>query len=160
MSMENKLSQPGLVMCMSYGDRLQKAMQEAGRERKELAQVCGCTVQNLGMVITSAGGKERALSAAAHVKAARFLAVDSYWLATGVGKMRSEGSRPGQGLTDDALEVGQYFDKLTHKVQRTRAYVTCMAAILKELDDTTAQTSADQSIAAQDAVANPEKRPA
>lgn len=147
-------------LVMSYGERLQKALAASGRERKELAQACGCTVQNLGMVITSAGGKERTLGVQAHAKAARYLGVDSYWLATGLGKMRSDGAGPGSGLSDDALEIAEYFDKLTHKVARTRAYVASMAVILRELEPAAPPQPVDQSTLGQDAPESSKTPPA
>ena len=120
---------------MTYGKRLKAAIEAAGRERKEVAQACGCTVQNIGMVLTAPAGVDRTLSAATHAKAARFLNVDPYWLATGEGQMRTDAAADDSTLSTDAKEIASYFDKLHNKVARTRSYVGAMSLILRELGE-------------------------
>jgi len=68
----------------TYGDRLEHAMRLAGRSRKELCSAVGVTLQALGQVLS---GKTKALTSENSAKAARFLRVDHYWLATGEGQM-------------------------------------------------------------------------
>lgn len=66
----------------TYGERLEEALKIAGRERKELCAAVGITLQALGQVIS---GKTKALTAENSARAARFLQVDHFWLATGEG---------------------------------------------------------------------------
>lgn len=118
---------------MTYAKRLQKALNASGKTRKELASAIDATVQAVGMILTSAGGVDRSLSAENSAKAARFLRVDGHWLATGEGDMTPNpaDARRAANLTDDAIEIAVYFDMLTNKTDRTKAYVAAMAAILK-----------------------------
>jgi antitoxin HigA-1 len=144
---------------MTYGERLQKALDKAGRDRKELAHAAGCTVQAIGIVITGGGKAERMLSAPNHVRAARFLRVDSYWLATGEGAMEVKLDAQGKelaSLSADAMEIAVYFDKLTDKTDRTIAYVQAMAAILKALAEREVKNAAPATEAPA-AVASPGK---
>lgn len=81
-------------------------MATAKKSRKELASTLGCPVQASGMVITGGGKRERGLSAENNVKAARYLGVDSDWLATGEGEMTpSAPLRNTEKLSEDALEI-------------------------------------------------------
>ncbi len=68
---------------MTYGARLDTALLNAGQARKALALALDCKVQAIGMVISGNGY----LSVPNHAKAARFLQVNSHWLATGEGAM-------------------------------------------------------------------------
>lgn len=65
---------------MTYGARLQTAMDEARVDRKTLAKKLSITVQALGQVL---GGKTKALDALHHTRAALFLHCDPLWLAAG-----------------------------------------------------------------------------
>jgi transcriptional regulator with XRE-family HTH domain len=65
---------------MTYGDRLQQAMQAAKVDRKELARHLGVSVQAVGQVIT---GDTKAFDATNHTKAFLRLRCDPLWLATG-----------------------------------------------------------------------------
>ena len=121
---------------MTYGERLQKALDNSGKDRKELAYALGCTVQAIGMVITGGGKAERMLSTPYNAKAARFLQVSSHWLATNEGVMDVKLDAQGKelaGLSPDAVEIAVYYDMLADKSGRTRAYVAVMAEILKVL---------------------------
>lgn len=69
-------------MTSTYGNRLHEALLLANRDRQDLADVLAVSVQAIGQVIS---GKTRALTAANSERAARFLRVDPYWLATGEG---------------------------------------------------------------------------
>ena len=128
---------------MTYGKRLNQALEATKKSRKQLASELGCSVQAIGMVITGAGGIERTLSALNNVKAAKFLRVDSYWLATGEGEM-TLGASGGKtaNLSNDALDLAIYFDKITDDGDRTIAYVAAMAEILKVLAARDAKSSA------------------
>lgn len=72
---------------MSYSLRLQQALSAANKTRKDLAAAVGCSVQNIGMILTNAKGTDQQFSAVHHAKAAKFLKVDAHWLATGAGEM-------------------------------------------------------------------------
>lgn len=65
---------------MTYGARLQIAMDEAKVNRKTLAGKLGISVQALGQVL---GGKPKALDALHHTEAALYLRCDALWLAAG-----------------------------------------------------------------------------
>jgi len=69
-------------MTNTYGNRLNEALRLANRERQELADAIAVSVQAVGQVIA---GKTKALTAENSERAARFLRVDPYWLATGEG---------------------------------------------------------------------------
>ena len=64
----------------SFADRLKAAMGETSRDA--LAKALDISVQAIAQVLK---GTTRALTAENTVKAARFLGVDAYWLATGKG---------------------------------------------------------------------------
>lgn len=70
---------------MSYGERLEKAIEMAGQSRKALASAAGVTTQAISQVIRGVAG---AFNAENNARAARFLDVDSFWLATGEGQPR------------------------------------------------------------------------
>lgn len=72
---------------MTYAKRLQVALDVSGRSRRELSEAIGVSVQAIGMVLTSAGGIDRTLATGSSARAARYLGVDCYWLATGEGAM-------------------------------------------------------------------------
>lgn len=69
----------------TYGERLEEALRLAGCERKALCGAVGITLQALGQVIS---GKTKALTAENSARAAKFLQVDHFWLATGEGMAR------------------------------------------------------------------------
>ncbi len=72
---------------MTYGERLQKAMDERGVDRKTLAKAIDVTPHAIGMAITGGGREERWLSRENNGKAAKYLKVDAHWLFTGEGQM-------------------------------------------------------------------------
>lgn len=73
-------------------------------DRAKLAKACGISVQAVGQVLL---GKSKAFSADSSARAARFLRVDPYWLATGEGE-----PRPADKLSDEAMDFARRFDKL------------------------------------------------
>lgn len=96
----------------SYGARLQQAMELARvPDRAKLAAACGISVQAVGQVLN---GKSKAFAADTSAKAARFLRVDHYWLATGEGE-----PRPEDNLSDEAMDFARRFDRL-NEMERQR----------------------------------------
>lgn len=75
----------------TYGQRLDRALKLAGKERPELARKLDISVQAVSQVIN---GRTVALTAENSAKAARFLNVDGYWLATGIGSPASDDNVP------------------------------------------------------------------
>ena len=149
-----------VTLPMTYGERLRQALTKAGKDRKELAHALGCKVQTIGMVVTGGGKAERMLSAPNNAKAARFLRVDSHWLATDEGTMEIKLDTQGKelaGLSADAVEIAVYFDMLVDKTDRTRAYVTVMAEILKVLAEREKKNAAQATSSPAEAV-NPKKQ--
>lgn len=71
----------------TYGDRLEHALRIAKRDRGELSAAIDISIQAIGQVIA---GKTKALTAENSARAARFLNVDHFWLATGEGEPRPE----------------------------------------------------------------------
>lgn len=69
---------------MTYGNRLQKALALAGKDRAQLAQALEISVQAVGQVIVGSS-RTKSFTAANSAKAAQFLGVNHYWLATGEG---------------------------------------------------------------------------
>lgn len=67
-----------------FGRRLELALGDAKKTRKELADHLGVAPQSIGQVIN---GPTVAMTAENCAKAAKFLGVSGYWLATGDGEM-------------------------------------------------------------------------
>ena len=87
---------------MNYGERLQDALNRAGRTRKQLAAAMGVSTQAVGMVINGVGGIERKLSAVNNEKAAAYLGISRLWLLTGENEPNQQPQKiAGVGL--DAL---------------------------------------------------------
>lgn len=72
-----------LQTMKTYGERLDAALRKSGKDRAQLSRGISVSVQAIGQVIA---GKTKALTAENSAKAARFLSVDHYWLATGEGE--------------------------------------------------------------------------
>ena len=87
------LNESILTPMKNYGARLDEALQLARKERLELADAIGVSVQAVGQVIA---GKTKALTAENTARAARFLDVDAFWLATGEGKPQVATKRVGK----------------------------------------------------------------
>ncbi|MEM4988550.1 helix-turn-helix transcriptional regulator [Collimonas sp. H4R21] len=68
-------------------------MHIAQKDRQELADGIGVSVQAIGQVIA---GKTKALTAENSALAAKFLGVDIFWLATGVGSPKIVAQASGQ----------------------------------------------------------------
>lgn len=84
-------------MTSTYGERLLRALTHAHKSRAELAAALvnpeggmGVSVSSVGQVINGNGAQ----SAENCARAARFLGVSHYWLATGVGPMLERAANP------------------------------------------------------------------
>jgi len=71
---------PTLATMVDYGTRLAEAMKHAQSSPTALSKALGVSYQAVKKVLD---GKSLALNAENHMRAARFLGVNSYWLATG-----------------------------------------------------------------------------
>lgn len=96
-----------------YGERLLQAMKLAKLPEREgrakLAAALKITVQAVGMVIN---GKTKAFAAEQSARAARYLEVDHFWLATGEGEPRPP--RP----SEDAIALARQYDRLSDEEKR------------------------------------------
>lgn len=127
---------------MSYGQRLQLAMDSLGRlrgwevTRLELSVAAGCSRQNIGMIITGAKGEDQKLSSDKHAKASAFLKVNPDWLLTGEGPMYLDSvkKRPDE-LSPSAQEIAELYDMIPahDRIRRAQAYNKATAAILDVL---------------------------
>jgi transcriptional regulator with XRE-family HTH domain len=99
-----------LDMTTPYGERLAEAMELANLRgpdaRTKLAKAVGITVQSVGQALS---GATKALSAENSAKAARFLRVDHYWLATGEGEPRPS------ALSEDAIAFARIYEELDER---------------------------------------------
>lgn len=78
-----------MVEPIGYAERLQKAMEDARKNVHALAGELGVSYQAVQKVLR---GTSKALSAYNNAKAAKFLGVESDWLATGEGRRQRRGS--------------------------------------------------------------------
>jgi antitoxin HigA-1 len=113
-------------MVNNYGARLAEALQIARKDRQELADGIGVSVQAIGQVIA---GKTKALTAENSALAARFLGVDIFWLATGAGNPKIVAKHPGQWPFSVSMEsflaipeeeqsrIGEYIEFCVNKWQ-------------------------------------------
>lgn len=72
---------------MTYGTRLKHALDVSEKSRASLAEHLDISVQAVGQVITGGRSRSQAFTAENSAKAAAFLGVSHYWLATGEGEM-------------------------------------------------------------------------
>lgn len=95
------------LLDVTYGARLAKAMEMARLTDKDarakLAKALDISVQAVGQVLT---GTTKSFTADKSARAARFLKVDHFWLATGHGEPRPP------GLSEDAIAFAARFDRL------------------------------------------------
>lgn len=125
---------------MSYGERLQAAIDRRGvqlrREvtRAEVAKVAECTVQNVGMIITNAKGKDQKFGVESHFNVCWFLRVNPTWLLNGTGSMEPSVDAP-EKLTHTAIDLGSLFDLIpeTDLIKRSLAYNKASSAIMQVL---------------------------
>ncbi|WP_059415563.1 helix-turn-helix domain-containing protein [Cupriavidus basilensis] len=102
-------------MKSTFGQRLEKALLDAKKDRHQLADELDISVQAVSQVII---GKTKALTAENTARAARFLQADWFWLATGI----ESAAAPARGEATErawpfSLGRGE-FDRLTD-AQRT-----------------------------------------
>ena len=115
-------------------------MQNANASRKDLAQALGVTVHAIGMVLTSAGNRERWLSRENHLKAAQFLNVDPTWLMTGSNTELHTPQVMRQNppnLSPTALELAWLYDQIPFdaRIKRVVAYNAATQQILNVLQE-------------------------
>jgi hypothetical protein len=125
-----------------YGKRLLEAMHARsntlGQEvlRKDMARIAGVSVQNIGMVVNDAKGRDQKLGTASHAAVAAFLRVSSQWLLTGEGPMATTHAiKAPTELSATAIELGALFDMIpaTDKIRRAQAFNAASTAIVKVL---------------------------
>lgn len=133
---------------MLYGERLSLAMRKRGEvlgreiERKEIAKVAGTSVQNIGMILTNAKGRDQKLRTEAHDAVAAFLKVNSKWLLKELGPMELDASvQAPSELTPAAIELAVLFDMLpqSDKLSRAKAFNAASTAIMQVLQDANAK---------------------
>jgi len=120
-----------------YGKRLLEAMRARsntlGQEvsRKDVARIAGVSVQNIGMVINDAKGRDQKLGTASHAAVAAFLLVNSQWLLTGEGPMAATHAIK----VPTAIELGALIDMIpaTDKIRRAQAFNAASTAIMQVL---------------------------
>jgi len=101
----------------TYGRRLEQALHLAGSSRKDLCRAIGVTLQALGQVLS---GKTKALTSENSAKAARFLRVDHYWLATGEGKMIDQARH--YALSEDAESLHAVWDAASEEAREVARF--------------------------------------
>jgi hypothetical protein len=125
-----------------YGERLQQAMDARsdtlGQQvtRKEVARVAGVTVQNIGMVINDAKGRDQNLGTASHTAVAAYLRVNSQWLLTGEGPMiATHAIKAPSELSPAAIELAALFDMIpaADKMRRAKAFNAASTALMQAL---------------------------
>ncbi len=148
---------------MTYGKRLDQALDYAKKSRKELAHHLGCTPQTIGIVITGAGKTGRKLSTDNHSKAVEFLRINGDWLLTGEGEMvpttatatitaplpalqsyatnnplahvqQAQTAINSVALSPNALMLAQWLDDMPDDKIKFMTFTECMALITKRLE--------------------------
>lgn len=132
---------------MLYGERLDQAMRKRGEtlgqeiSRKDVANVAGVSVQNIGMILTNAKGSDQKLRTEAHAKVAAYLKVSSRWLLSGEGPMEPDAAvnAPSE-LTPAAIELAVLFDMIpiADKIRRAQAFNAASTAIMQVLQSSPA----------------------
>jgi len=131
---------------MTYGKRLEAALTHAGKSRKALADLLDCTPQAIGIVINWTGEKDRKLGTEAHAEAAKFLKVDSYWLATGKGEMvisryckqnqpvapvePAQTATNNVALSNESVMLGTMLDTIKEPMRRIEVMSACVNLIV------------------------------
>lgn len=67
----------------TFAERLEEALRIGGKDRQQLADALGISVQAVSQVLL---GKTKAMTAENCARAARLTGVDTFWLATGSGE--------------------------------------------------------------------------
>ncbi|MCA3185979.1 helix-turn-helix transcriptional regulator [Cupriavidus sp.] len=71
----------------TFTERLEEALRLGGKDRQQLADALGITVQAVSQLLL---GKTKTMTAENCVRTARLTGVDSFWLATGSGEARGD----------------------------------------------------------------------
>lgn len=119
-----------MVKAIDYCERFVKAMADSKKDTHAVAKAVGITYQAVKKVEI---GTTRMLAADNNVKAARFMGVDSEWLATGE-------ARPAQGATQHspaALRVAAIYDQVSRKDRRHIDYAADAALSPDDLSEAT-----------------------
>jgi transcriptional regulator with XRE-family HTH domain len=82
-----------MTALTEYKDRLEHAMARAGVDVRKVADALGVSYQAVKKIID---GKSKMLTADNNAQAAKFLGVDSDWLATGKGRPERRGDETGK----------------------------------------------------------------
>lgn len=77
----------------TFTERLEEALRIGGKDRQQLADALGITIQAVSQLLL---GKTKTMTAENCVRTARLTGVDSFWLATGSGDPRSAGASASQ----------------------------------------------------------------
>lgn len=125
---------------MLYGERLKLAIEkrtkELGREvtRKDLADVTGVSVQNIGMILTNATKKDQVLGTVAHARASKFLRVNPDWLLEEAGDIEPTMATQLK-LSQSALDIAELYDSIpmSNIMGRVKAFNEATLAIIKVL---------------------------
>ena len=109
----------------TYGERLKTALSARGRTRKELAAALYVSVQAIGEVIR---GQTNEFTSSNNTKAARFLKVNSDWLASEIGAMEITPGSTGSPASHsrDALDLATMLDDVLNAKQRRVLYAQCV----------------------------------
>jgi transcriptional regulator with XRE-family HTH domain len=103
----------GTMLCkvdgMNYGDRLVHALATSAKSRLELAHAIGASTQAISQVIN---GASKSLNAENTLRAARFLKVSAWWLATGEGTPVDNWSIC-ERLSDEAISYAVEYEAMT-----------------------------------------------
>ena len=99
---------------MPYKDRLRDALRLAKKTVPELAKHLEVTPQAIYQQLKGGKTGDGEMYAGNSAKAARFLGIDHYWLATGIGE-----ARPADRLSEEAQFIAARFDKMTPEQQQT-----------------------------------------
>lgn len=127
---------------MLYGERLKFAMERRsgmlGQDvtRKDVAKVAGTSVQNIGMIINNAKGRDQKLNTRSHAAVAAYLRVSSGWLLTGEGPIDPpQAVMAPKQLTPAAVELALLFDLIPEadRIRRAKALNGATTAILQLL---------------------------
>jgi hypothetical protein len=118
-----------------YGQRLKWALdQRPGAGVTELANATRVSYQAIRAVLKGGEGETKALSSETHVRAARFLGVDSFWLATGEGSPREPTDRKWSELSPLARAAALLLDRLRDdEAQQEVIYAELALRLLPEL---------------------------
>ena len=127
---------------MLYGERLLMAMRRRGEmlgqeiTRKDVARVAGTSVQNIGMILKNAMGRDQKLNTKSHAAVADFLKVSSAWLLDETGPIDPPpvAAAPTE-LTPAAVELAVLFDMIpaADKISRAQAFNAASTAIMQVL---------------------------